>query len=613
MRTDIRAITVESIDVTGGFWYEKQKLVREVSMDNVYKRFYETGRFDAFKFKWKEGDENKPHVYWDSDVAKWIEAVGYISEKHKVPRLEAIADEVIDDIERNRMADGYFNSYFGHLEPDARFTRRNDHELYCLGHLIEAAIAYKHGTGKDKLLKMMIEYANLVYRVFYVEKSAVFLTPGHEELELALVKLYKETGDKKYLELSLYFVDVRGTDPVRDEIPGFALENLQGHAPVRRQTTAEGHSVRAGYLFSAVADLAKECNDEELFNTAKTVFNNIAKRRMYVTGAIGQNPVGEAFSEDFDLPNQTAYAETCATLSLALFARRMSLIDPKSIYADIAEKAIYNAFISGMSLDGKSFFYSNMQENDLQVRRRIYGIKNNIFRPADTRVEVFKTSCCPPNVVRAVSAIQDFQYSTDGSTVFCHQYFETRASFDGKTITMATEYPYDGAVKINYEGKASRFALRIPGWCKDYTILKNGTVANGDIIDGYFYLDIASGDELLVSFDMPIRFLEAHPKIWVDCGKIAVSRGPIIFCIEGVDNDYPVCDVRLDKNADFKLGDDPKLGVPVLDTVGYIRDWDNEVLYGDEAKFKQVPVRLIPYLAFANRGSTDMVIWTMKK
>ena len=316
MRTNIRPITVESIDVTGGFWYEKQKLIREVSMGNVYKRFYETGRFDAFKFKWNEGDLHRPHVFWDSDVAKWIEAVGYISEKHNVPELEAIADEVIDDIERNQMPDGYFNSCFGHLEPDARFTRRNDHELYCLGHLIEAAVAYKRGTGKDKLLKLMIRYADLVYKVFYLEKSAAFLTPGHEEIELALVKLYKETGDKKYLDLSLYFVDARGTDLVRDDIPKISPKTFQSHIPVRRQTTAEGHSVRFGYLFCAVADLAREYGDEELFETAKTVFNNVVKKRIYVTGAVGQNHVGEAFASDYDLPNQTAYAETCATRSI---------------------------------------------------------------------------------------------------------------------------------------------------------------------------------------------------------------------------------------------------------------------------------------------------------
>lgn len=613
MRTDIRQITVESIDVTGGFWYEKQKLIREVSMDNVYKRFFETGRFGAFKFNWKEGDENKPHVYWDSDVAKWIEAVGYISEKYKMPHLEAIADEVIDDIERNRMADGYFNSYFGHLEPDARFTRRDDHELYCLGHLIEAAIAYKRGTGKDKLLKLMIEYADLVYKIFYVEKSSVFLTPGHEEIELALVKLYKETGDKKYLDLSLHFVDTRGTDPERDDIPRVDPKNFQSHLPVRRQTTAEGHAVRLGYLFCAVSDLARECNDKELFDGAKRVFENIAKRRIYVTGAIGQNPVGEAFSDDYDLPNQSAYAETCATLSIALFARRMSLMEPRSIYADIAEKAIYNAFISGISLDGKSFFYSNMQENDLQARHRKYSSRNNVFFPADTRVEVFNTSCCPPNVVRAVSSIQDFQYSTDGKTVFCHQYFNTRASFDGRVITMTTEYPYDGKVKVSYEGDAAKIAFRIPGWCKDYSILKGGKRAEGELTDGYFYLAVSSGEQIEINLEMPIRFLEAHPKIRVDCGKVAVTRGPLIFCIEGVDNSYPLTDIRLDKNAEFKLVDDPHLGIPTLETLGFIREWNDGELYGDEVSLKEVPIKLIPYLAFANRGSTDMIVWTMKK
>lgn len=614
MKHDIKPLTVENVTVTGGFWGKKQKLIREVSMQNVYKRFAETGRFEAFNFTWREGDENKPHVYWDSDVAKWIEAVGYISMKEKRPDLEKIVDGVVDAIEKNRMPDGYFNSYFGHIEPEARFTRRNDHELYCLGHLIEGAIAYKRGTGKDKMLRLMIDYADLVYKVFYEEKSAGFLTPGHQELELALVKLYRETNDKKYLDLALYFVDTRGTCPEKDVMPEpIAPENVQSHLPVRAQKQAVGHAVRACYLYSAVADLAKETGDPELFETAKTLFDNITARRTYVTGAVGQNPVGEAFAEDYDLPNQTAYAETCANLSLALFARRMSLIEPNSIYADTVERVIYNSFISGISLDGKSFFYSNMQENDLQVRNRIYGIKQKIFCPADTRVEVFKTSCCPPNVVRTVSSIQDFAYSMDENTLFVHQYMSSVAEADGKSVKIETDYPFDGNISLSYAGRSGAVALRIPGWCKNYTLSKNGERLSPELKLGYAYVEVSDGDKIALSFDMPVRFLEANPRIWVDAGRIAVTRGPIVYCMEGVDNPYPLSDIRLSKSERYEEVFCEEIGYPVLKSVGYTRAWENKALYDDEDTPTPVPVKLIPYFAFANRGETDMIIWALKK
>lgn len=611
---DVNALPIEKVDVTGGFWYEKQKLVREVSMANVYKRFYETGRFDAFHFNWKEedGEEKKPHIYWDSDVAKWIEAVGYICEKERDEKLEAIVDDVVDAIEKNRMPDGYFNSYFGHLEPQARFTRRNDHELYCLGHLIEGSIAYKRATGKDKLYKMMKEYADLVYDTFLVKDEAVFITPGHEEIELALVKLYRESGEKKYLDLAMHFVTKRGTDRERDNIPTAEPYIFQDFLPVRKQRDARGHAVRACYLYSAIADLVKDTGDEELFETAKSLFDNITRRRMYITGAIGQTPVGEAFLGDYDLPNQSAYAETCANLSLSLFARRMSLIDPDSKYADIAERVIYNSFISGMSLDGKSFFYSNMQENDSRVRTRPYNKRHTIFCPADTRVEVFKCSCCPPNVVRTISSIQDYQYSTSADTVYCHQFFGTRADVGFGTLEMKTDYPFDERVKIRYTGAPVRLALRIPGWCSEYEIKLCAKTISPEIIKGYAYIEIKGGDEISITFKMPTKFVEAHPMVWDDCGKVAITRGPIVYCLESVDNPYPLADVRISRDTPIRNEFDKELACHVLIGTGYIRDWKTDELYSEAASEKAVPVRLIPYFAFANRGATDLVIWTKK-
>lgn len=602
-----RMVTMESIDLTGGFWYEKQKLVRTVSMGNVYKRFAETGRFEAFKYNWKEGMPNKPHVFWDSDVAKWMEAVAYYCQKQRDTALEAIVDEVVEDIERNRTEDGYFNSYFGHLEPENRFTRRDDHELYCCGHLLEAAIAYKEATGKDKFFRLMVDYVDLIYRVFYVEKSAGFITPGHEELELALVKLYRHTKEKKYLDLALYFINQRGCEP------GWDTVHRQDHLPLREQRTAEGHAVRACYLYAAVADVALETGDAELYNTVRVLFENIVRRRMYVTGAIGQTSNGEMFMGDYDLPNQSAYAETCANLSLALFARRMSVIDPDSVYADTAERVLYNSFISGMSLDGRAFFYSNMQEYDKIVPRRAYDDRHRIFTPAPTRVEVFGCSCCPPNVVRTVASIADFQYTADENTVWMHQYFSSEAKIGTKTVTVETGYPYDGGVKIGYLGEDGTLALRIPGWCRDYTVTVNGRVITPETKKGYAYIAVSGGDEIMLRMEMPVRFVEANPRVWDDAGRVAVTRGPLVFCLEGVDQpDLCLRDIRLSESADYRLVMDEALGVPVLSTDGCVRHWENDVLYADSAALEMCRVRLIPYFAFANRGESNMVIWTLK-
>ena len=302
----IEKIPFSDVEITGGFWKKRQDLNRSTTIYAVRDRFAETGRFDAFRCDWKEGDPNRPHIYWDSDVAKWIEAVAYLVEKHPEPALEAAVEDVIDQIEKNQWDDGYFNICFSQFEPQNRFTRRTDHELYCAGHLIEAAIAWYRATGRPRFLQCMCRYADLIERVFAIEKSAAFATPGHEEIELALVKLYEATGDERYLKLSQFFVETRGTTAEPDD-SDYNAAQTQSHLPVREQKTAEGHAVRAMYLYSAMADLARHTGDESLRAACETLFQNITGRRMYITGGTGSSAIGEAFTYDFDLPNYTAY------------------------------------------------------------------------------------------------------------------------------------------------------------------------------------------------------------------------------------------------------------------------------------------------------------------
>lgn len=341
-----QAVPFQQVDLDQGFWQDRQRINSDVTIWNVYKRFQETGRFDALSCDWREGMPNKPHVYWDSDVAKWMEAAAFILERKPDPQLEAAVDELVDRIADNQGADGYFNTYFTVCEPEARFTRRTDHELYCAGHLFEAAVAYARATGQGKIPWADAPVRRLYRAGIQGRKVRRFCHPGHEEIELALVKLYRHTGEKRYLELSRWFVEERGRHE-EGLYEMFPSKHAQDHLPVRRMETAEGHCVRALYLYSAMADLAYEYQDEEMLEVCRRIFLNIVRRRMYVTGGVGSTAYGEAFTVDYDLPNQTAYAESCASIALIFFARRMLCLEADSLYADTMERVLYNGFLSG--------------------------------------------------------------------------------------------------------------------------------------------------------------------------------------------------------------------------------------------------------------------------
>ncbi|MBE6613468.1 MAG: glycoside hydrolase family 127 protein [Ruminococcaceae bacterium] len=609
----------ENVTITGGFWEKRQQINRKTTIWNVYKRFKETGRFDAFKMNWKEGDPNKPHIFWDSDVAKWLESVAYLTMQEREPELEAIVDEVVDCIERGQAEDGYFNIYYLMFAPECRFTNRGAHELYCAGHLLEAAIAYDKATGKGKFLACMKKYMKLIYRVFITEDSAAFDSPGHEEIELALVKLYDYTGEAEWLELAKYFVDARGSHRKLPEGDNYnRYTQIQDHVPVREQTTAEGHAVRAVYLFSAMADLAHRCDDAELKSAAETLFANITEKKMYITGSIGSalhtvvdGRMGgaEAFEEEYRLPNDTAYAETCAALGLALFARRMQQLDADSRYADTVERVIYNGFLSGVSLDGKSFFYENAQEIDLEQRRLVRECPRDnsyLHYPITQRVEVFGCSCCPPNVTRFIASIGDFLYNYTDDTIIVNQYMQSEATIGGVKLTQTTNYPYDGAISVKLEGGAKRLALRIPGWCRRWTLTKNGAPIKPETVKGYAWIDAADGDELCLTLSMEPRRIKADPHIMTNRGLSAVMYGPFVMCMEGVDNGGWLGDVKLTDHRGT-LSFDETLGVPVLDCPA-VRE-TVAGLYSDEVTQSPFTARLIPYFAFANRGESDMRIW----
>ena len=620
----IKNVGFENIRITGGFWAEKQELIRNVSAINVYKRFDETGRIGAFACDWKEGMPKQPHFFWDSDVAKWIESVAYITRTEKSPELEALADKIIDNVEKNQFDDGYFNIYYTVVKPGERFTRRNNHELYCAGHLLEAAIAYKEATGKDKLYNCMLKYIDLIERVFITEGSAEFVTPGHEELELALVRLYDHSGDERYLNMARFFVDKRGTDErdtenlVKYGTP-YTHTYFQDHLPIREQTTAEGHAVRLCYLYTAVADVAYRTGDEALQKACTAVFDNIINKRMYITGGIGSTPHGEAFEADYMLDDVVSYNETCASLSLALFAHRMQELSDDSRYADTVERVIYNGFISGLSLDGKGYFYENPIKIDLEARKRKMGGRFKIDYPIAERVSVFNCSCCPPNITRFIPSIANFIYTCDGETLRVNQFMESEGEFEGVKITQKTNYPFEGRVEITYGGESRILALRVPSWCENFEITKNGKRAEAELSGGYARLRAENGDSIVYSMEIKPTVNYSNPKVSSTAGRVALSMGPMIYCVEAVDNKEIfelACNldfISVVKGAKLDVGYDATLKLPVIFTKAAFAVPHNELYTNKAPEIREGIIKFIPYMAFANRGESDMQVWVLEK
>lgn len=606
---NLTPVSYLDVDIKEGFWKSRIDINKTVTIYSVRDRFIDTGRFEAFKFNWKEGSEvPKPHIFWDSDVAKWMESVAYILGKEDVPELRENVNELISLMEKNQCSDGYFNIAHTVVFPEKRFKIRDNHELYCLGHFIEAAVAWKTATGCDRLVKIVDKYIDYVIKVFCEEKSAGFVTPGHEEIELALIKLYRLTDNKKYLELAMFFINERGK---REEYMfdwGNSSYN-QSHLPVREQKEAMGHCVRACYLYSGMADAAKETGDTELLDACKALFDDIINRKMYVTGGIGSSHHGEAFTVPYDLPNDTAYAETCASISLMMFSDRMKDIELDSRYADIVEREIYNGIISGISLDGKAFFYENPLEINLSDRSRHTSMSScNERLPITRRQEVFSCSCCPPNLTRFFPNIGSRIFSVGENSIILHQFIPCEAAIGDVKISIETKYPADGKITVNViGGRGKDICVRIPGWCRKYSFSQNG-----EIISGYKKIYVTSDDfSFTAEFDITPRFCMSNPLVRADANKLSVMSGPVVYCMEKEDNqDINHWNIRLDVTTAPKTVYDEAYGCNVLTADAFVNE-DCKSLYTDVfcCSQKKTTVKLIPYFAFANREECDMAVW----
>jgi len=624
-------IPYTSVSIKNGFWKHLQDIARTVTVHSVYEQFEKTGRFRALSCGWKPGEPDQPHYFWDSDVAKWIEAAAYLIGTGDEPELERKADEMIGRIAAAQREDGYYNSYYLTCEPEGIFRYRWTHELYCAGHLIEAAIAYDRATGKHQFLQCMIRYADLIRKVFYEKKDAAFVTPGHEELELALLKLADYTGDVRYRELALYFIDRRAKQPeqtahegVPETDPAYAThprgaEFSQSETPVRETREAVGHCVRACYLYTAMARAAAETGDIQLAEVCRDLYQDITERKMSITGGIGGYIYTEGFSDPYDLPNETDYNETCAAIALAMFAEQMASMEENSRYADLIERILYNGMLSGMSMSGDAFFYENALEIDLRAYRRTRGLtppraeeRGLLNERRLQRAKVFTCSCCPPNILRTIASAGRFLYRQKGRTVYCEQFASSEAEFsmDGTTgkLTQSTDYPLTGKISFFWQGPPAELAVRIPGWCTEY----DGEKESAEVRNGYACFRMEDGQTLCVEFPMAVHFSEADPRVRQNCGRAAVSRGPVVYCMEGIDNGPDLRDIELVPESVRTVHKEPFL-LPVLEFRAFRRVWEGGLYRSGESRKEEFTAAMIPYYTYANRGESSMLVWTQRR
>lgn len=618
---NIQPVPYTDVSIKKGFWFERQSVNASSSLRTIHEQFTLSGRFGALRFDWKEGQPGKPHQFWDSDIAKWIEAACYVYHATRDEQLMNEVEGMIDLILRNQDPSGNFNIWFTVVAPDKRWKHRIDHELYCAGHLIEAAVAHYSVTGRDRFLRGMCRFADHIEQVFVTDRSAAFITPGHEEIELALVRLYGVTGERRYLELSRFFIDNRSKDRPEHFNSWANAYYAQDHLPVREQFTAEGHAVRATYLFSAMADLAREYRDESLFTACGRLFDDIINRKMYITGGIGSSASGESFTLPYDLPNLTAYSESCAAVGLAFFAQRMLTLEPDARYSDTLERVLYNSLLSSVSLDGGAFFYENPLEIDPVLLERDKSIVEGKPRlPLAQREKMFWCSCCPPNIARFIASVGGSVYGKDDERVYVHQYMDSEAAFSvsGNTVSIAqeTDYPRDGRIRMTVRGLSGRgIALRIPGWCDRFTLRLNGAEVPARIDRGYAYLDLVEDTAAIdLTLAMHPRLYKASPHVHEDAGRVVVQRGPVVYCLEAIDNGPDLRDIALDADGSFELDSDPLFPVPVLRGSGMRRDASEfDTLYRPVgARRIRQSLKFIPYFGFANRGVTEMLVWVRK-
>lgn len=621
----IKPVPLDQITINDNFWLPRIERNRTVTIPYTFVKCEETGRTGNFaKAAGLMKGDFIGERYNDSDVFKIMEGACYSLIQHPDKRLERYVDSLVTLIAGAQEKDGYLYTTRTinpqKMAPGAGRERwideRVSHELYNIGHMYEAAVAHYYATGKRTFLKVAIKSADLVNREFGWGKRET--APGHQEIEIGLVKLYKVTGDKKYLDLARFFLDVRGREtPFLRHPPGtrFSVYDdsvyLQMHKPVLQQDEAVGHAVRAAYMYSAMADVSEATGDKAYLDTSVRLWNNVVDNKIYITGGIGSVEESEAFGPAFSLPNISAYTETCASVANVFWNARLFRSSGDARYIDILEQTLYNGLISGVSLDGENFFYTNPLESDGTFKRSGW----------------FDCSCCPGNIVRFMPTLGQYIYSTDGEGIFVNLFIGSSAKLELKNtllkITQITGYPWEGRSDLSMEpGKQASFKvrIRIPGYTGMkpvpgglYSFIKGGNVKpeiriNGEVTDyktanGFALLERTwkKGDKISVIFPLDIKEIIAREEVKSDSGRIAFSRGPVIFCVEETDNGK-VRNISVDKEPDpsFEFRSDLLAGVGTISFKGF------------DSAGKEKKYFAIPYFAWANRGKGEMIVWLKK-
>lgn len=616
-------VPFEDVTITDPFWTTRIETNRTATVKACLDKCDETGRIRNFAVCGKLVDgEHQGYLYNDSDVYKVLEGVAYTLASHPDEALGARADAIIDQIVAAQQPDGYLNTYWTLVEPGKRWTNiRHGHELYCAGHMIEGAIAYFHATGKRKWLDCAIRFADHIDATFGPGRKLD--ATGHEELELALVKLFHETGERRYLALAQFFLDQRGSSQGRTPFGEYA----QDHVPIREQREVVGHAVRAMYLYCAMADVAGITGDPGLWTALDAIWHDVVDRKMYVTGGIGPSASNEGFTVPYDLPNDTAYCETCAAIGMALWNQRMFLATGDAKYADVVERELYNGFLSGVSLDGTKFFYDNPLGSKGQHER----------------VPWFDCSCCPSNVVRFLPAIGERILATRGDVLFVSQYIGCRAELDlaGGPVRVSLEsgFPWQGDGTLTLvldEPREFEVRLRWPDWASGFAsvdiesaggVEHVDTVKRNDIVDGFLTLRRTwrSGDRLKFVFPVMPRLVAQDERVASTVNRRALRVGPLVYCAEGVDNQGHVRDFVLRRDdetlagaqvfwhSETDMAESLRVEERVPDLPAATRVFElpgHRVVAKDgERTLEPATVKAVPYFLWANRGKNEMVVW----
>ena len=641
MEKEIRPLKLQQVKVTDPLFGHYINKVSEVMLVHQWKALNDelegtdpSGCIKNFRIAagLQEG-ERQGVVFLDTDLYKWIESAAYCIAIGRGIQFEGKIDQVIDILEKAQEKDGYLNTYFQITAPEKKWTNLVEgHELYTSGHMIEAAVAYALATGKEKFLRIAIRNADLICRVFGTKKGQIPGVPGHEEIELALIKLYRWTRNDKYLKQADYFVRQRGTAPnyLQNEIDGrkgpeffpefrnYSMKYAQAEKPPVEQTEAEGHAVRAMYLYSAMADLAKWQQDKEMEKACDRLWDNMVGKRMYITGGIGSSGFLECFTTDYDLPNSTNYCETCASVGMMMFGQRMAALKKNASYYDTVERVLYNTILAAMNLEGDRYFYVN----PLEMIPQFCTENTYMDHVKPVRQKWFSVACCPPNLARTLASLSQYLYACDEKGIYINQFISSTLSVDNSGqeifVELKSALLTDGTVDIRISTlQATDIRIRVPAYAKDMEIALDGEKLSYKAENSYAVIALKGGDHRIkLNMGVHPRFVAADHNVRADAGKVAVMQGPMVYCLEEADNGQNLSDIYVDTDANLLKGkayEEFPGEVPAIEYEGYrvmsvgIEDGS---LYG-EARFtkKPVKIRAVPYAFWNNRGIGEMEVW----